>query len=855
MLSLPALAQDFTYTYKGKTLNYTVIDENARTCKTKAQVFSTSSGNNVSGNLIIPETAINDGKEYTVTTIGSGSFYKCTGLISVELPYTITNFDRSAFEGCTGLNSLTIPQNVANIGRSAFQGCTGLTSLIIPQCVSAIDEYAFNNCNGLKTVIITGTATVIHTWGAFNGCSGLIKAAYPDKISNPFPSSCAAIPLPANYIMEDGVIYGPEKKSVIYVPLGLEKFTIPASVTSIGNNAFYRCSKLTSIIIPDAVTSIGNSAFQNCSGLTSIAIPEALTSIGNSAFQNCSGLTSVKLGGSVTTIGNSSFQGCSGLTSIVIPKAVTSIGSSAFSGCSGINSVTSFANVPPTMADNSFEGIYDTATLLAPDESYLDTNWSQFKNVYISFYDGILNYVLKPDQEDGADNTAGVIPGDYSGLTEVTIPYRINVEKKDGTYVRYIVDEIGDNAFNDCSLLKAIGFNSRSAVRLIGANAFAGTGITSVTLPATVGSIGDNAFMNTISLTEISLPSSLKTIGTDAFRGSNCSKVNISDIKAWCGIDFANEYANPLSSGTLYLNGEKVTAITIPNLTPEVKKYAFYNAADITSVTFGNGVTSVGEKAFANCTGMTEVVMAPSTETIGASAFAGDTNLATIVMSHGMKTIGEKAFDGCAATTVSITAQTPPAASNNSFSHYTGKFFVQGEQASDAYFDAYVCWDRFDPQLLTEPTDMEIDCRSISGKPGDTFRLTATLQPSDVSLPQIFWRSTNPEIASVDENGLVTIHQATGDVTPAAENTEAAGTCRIIAESLYADGPVAEVEVNVKVTGIDNVFGDETDEIDFTAPLEIYTLQGIMTTSCIANLPTGIYIVRQGDKVKKIAVR
>lgn len=762
ILSLQIFAQDFTYTYQGQTLTYTVISEKNKTCMTKEAAFTSTSGNNVSGNLIIPAIAYNDDNGYTVTTIGFGSFNGCSGLTSVEIPNTVIDIEDYAFRNCTGLTSFTIPDSVTNIGSSAFRYCSGLTSIIIPSAVSSIDAYAFGGCTGLKSVLICGSGTTFKQW-AFDDCTGIIKAAYPDNIANPFPSSCVTIPLPANYIMEGGVIYGPEKQSLIYAPLDLDAFTIPASVTAIGDNAFY--------------------------------------------------------------------------------------------GCAGIKIVKSLAEVPPTMADNSFEGLYDTATLLIPEEAYFDTNWSLFKNAFKYFSDESITYLLKPGKEEGADNLAIVFSDDYSGLTEVTIPYRINDPQKDGTYVRYIVDEISDNAFKNCSQLIAVGFHGRSAVKTIGTNAFAGTGITSVDLPAMVESIGDSAFLNTSALTEITLPPSLKKVGTDAFRGSDCSKVNISDIKAWCGIDFANKYANPLNSGTLYINGEKVTALTIPNLTTEVKKYAFYNAADITSVTLGNGVTSVGEEAFANCTGMTEVIMSPSTETIGASAFAGDTNLATIVMGHGVKTIGEKAFDGCAATTVSITAQTPPTASNNSFSHYTGKFYVQGEQASDAYFDAYVCWDRFDPQPLTEPTDMEIDRRSISGKPGDTFQLTATLQPADVSLPQIFWRSTNPDIASVDERGLVTIHQATGDVTPAAEGTEAAGTCRIIAESLYADGPVAEVEVDAKVTGIDNVTADGADDIDFGVPLQVYSLQGIMIAGGIDDLPAGIYIVRQGDKVKKIAVR
>ena len=877
LISLPAFAVDFTYTYQGKTLKYTVIDDNSRTCMTKDADFTGTSGNNVSGDLIIPEQAIYDGKEYTVTTIGFNSFYKCSGLTSVEFPSTIINFKRSAFKDCTGLTSLVLPQN-ASIGTGAFEGCTGLTSLIIPQNVSVIDSYAFDDCTGLKTVIITGSSTNIHSYGAFNRCTGLIKAAYPDNIANPFPGSCSAIPFPANSIIEDGIIYGPEKKSVLYAPLDLETFAIPESVTTIGNFAFQGCSKLKSDLDFSRITTVGNSAFRDCSGVASALDLTSAVTIGSSAFYGCSGLTSVNTGDDLTDINESAFHGCSGLTSVELGKSVASIGNMAFADCPNIQYISSFAQVPPTIADDTFHDIYDTANVIVADGAYLATNWSLFKNIFVYFYDGALNYILKPAKEDGAENLATVYPGDYSKLTEVTIPYRISVEQKDGSYIRYIVDGIDKNTFKDCSQLKIVSFHNRSTVKFIGEYAFAGSGITSISIPATVDSISDYAFYNTASLNEIELkeglttigecafslsgtdeasiivPSTVTAIGTDAFKDFKCSKVDIADIPAWCNIDFANVYANPLKSGSLYLNDTKLTDLIISNSTPAIKNYAFYNASAITSVTLGNGLKSIGDQAFSGCTGVSAVTLPPSVETIGASAFAGNSNLTTIAMGHSVKSIGEMAFDGCPATTVSITAQTPPSASNNTFSRYTGKFYVQGQKASDAYFDAYTCWDRFDPELLTEPTGIDISSKTIEGKPGDTFRLTATLQPQNVSLPQIFWSSSNPEIATVDENGLVTIHQTPAEATLAAEGQEAA-SCKITAESLYADGPVAVVEVVDKIAGIDDVTTDSEDGIDFSAPLEIFTMQGMAAGRDINRLSKGIYIVRQGSTVRKIVIK
>ena len=121
---------------------------------------------------------------------------------------------------------------------------------------------------------------------------------------------------------------------------GLANITFPNSVKSIGVNAFYVCSGLTSIKIPNSVTSIGEGAFYVCSGLTSIKIPNSVTSIETWMFYGCSGLTSIKIPNSVTSIGSFAFYECSGLTSITIPDSVTSIGTSVFSGCSGLTSIT-----------------------------------------------------------------------------------------------------------------------------------------------------------------------------------------------------------------------------------------------------------------------------------------------------------------------------------------------------------------------------------------------------------------------------------------------------------------------------------------------------------------------------------
>ena len=136
--------------------------------------------------------------------------------------------------------------------------------------------------------------------------------------------------------------------------------TIPESVTyqeatysvkTIGREAFWRCTNLTSITIPNSVTSIGTYAFRDCTRLTSITIPNSVTSIGDAAFAGTS-LTSITIPNSVTSISSYAFDGCP-LTSITIPNSVTSIGDDAFSECTRLTSIT-IPNSVTSIGDGAF---------------------------------------------------------------------------------------------------------------------------------------------------------------------------------------------------------------------------------------------------------------------------------------------------------------------------------------------------------------------------------------------------------------------------------------------------------------------------------------------------------------------
>ncbi len=391
-------------------------------------------------------------------------------LTTIQLPVSITSIGNYAFYD-SGLTSIILPAALTSIGNYAFSECFHLTSIVIPSLVTSIEDGAFSYCNGLTSVAIPSSVNSIgHK--AFLGCSGFVTV----DANNP------------NYSSKDGVLFNKNQTILIQCPISKTgSYSIPSSVTSIGDFAFWTCRDLTSITIPSSVTSIGDGTFGGCSGLTSVIIPSSVTSIGAEAFGYCDGLTSVTISSSVISIGAETFVECSRLISVSIPSSVTSIGDNAFEDCKCLTSVT-IPSAVTFIGKGAFLDCSDLTSIAVPS-SVTSIGDNAFANCsgFISVDANNPNYSSK----DG-------LLFDKNQTTLIQCPI-----SKTGSYtIPSSVISIGDYAFWNCSHLTSIAIPSSDT--FIGEDAFNTCfGLTSVTIPSSVTSIGEGAFASCFGLTSI----------------------------------------------------------------------------------------------------------------------------------------------------------------------------------------------------------------------------------------------------------------------------------------------------------------------------------------------------------------
>jgi hypothetical protein len=594
----------------------------------------------------------------------------------------------SAFANCELLTSITIPEGVTSIKNWAFSGCKSLVNVSIPKGVTSISFSVFSDCKSLKNLILPDSCMSIDREAEFNAW------CYVNE-------DCPQLDIVFN-VSRTTIFYYSENNTATH-------FTIPNSVTRIGDEAFYDCKSLISITIPEGVTSIGNRAFCGCESLISINIPESVTSIGEDAF-----------------------DGCESLISVIIPESVTSISKDTYLEADRLN--LGLANSTQTLDQSTQDNnnhfcipqSQETPRALIccaeDDVQYMselltELYWEGFNFYYEIMIDQqaikksqcilaiFSKYTVKCERtlnilkEAIKYETSKIIQVFIEDCTNMPDELQNKLQYRQAIYQsRYLkqdfmglirdslrqfgcvlghprgfdVQNIGNSAevkkfhptgFSHVIIPKTF-FDAQLPVTSIGDFAFyLCDSLISITIPDAVTSIGRCAFCNCWSLTNFIIPSGVTNIGEGVF--NNCSSLTsimIPDGVTSIGKDTFNG-CHSLTSVNIPNSATSIdestfafcyslTNIIIPNGVTSIGKDAFFNCRSLISITIPYHVIIIGESAFYNCRSLADIVIPKSVMSIGKACFADCSYLKNITILNKDTIIGEDAFNNCKSLTI-----------------------------------------------------------------------------------------------------------------------------------------------------------------------------------------------------------
>ena len=735
-----------------------------------------------------------------LTSIGNSAFLGCTGLTSITIPNSVNRIGNQAFENCTSLTSVTIPNSVTSIGFGAFISCSGLTSInvengntiydsrdncnaiiqtntntliagckstVIPNSVTRIGSDAFQYCSGLTSITIPNSVTSIEIY-AFQHCSGLTSVTIGNSVTSIGSSAFNGCS-------------------------GLTSITIPNSVTSIGDRAFSQCSGLTSIKVESGNTTYDSR--NNCNaiivtasntlitGCMNTVIPNSVTSIGSNAFYYCSGLTSVTIPNSVTSIGARAFYRCTNLTTVTVGiETPLTIESATFTNRANATLYVPAGCKAAYEAADYWKEFKEIIEMEAPSPiiTFADTNvkalcvqnWDTDGDGELSEAEAAavtdLGEVFKQNATitsfDELQYFTGLTSiGDYAflgcfDLTSVTIPNSVT--------------SIGNYAFYYCSDLTSIKvesgntkYDSRDNCNGIietNTNTLI-TGCQNTVIPNSVTSIGKLAFIDCSGLTSVAIPNSVTSIGGYAFIGCS-SLTSIVVEEGNTKYDSRNNCNAVIETNTnTLIIGCKNTVI--PNSVTGIGSYAFVSNHGLTTITIPNSVTSIGNDAFYNCTSLTSVTIPNSVTSIGDYAFFYCPSLTKVSIPNSVTSIGSSAFGDCTSlTSVTVEMETPLTIDASTFTNRANATLYVPAGCKAAY-EAADYWKEFkeiiEMEAPIEPTDISqldnaIYVEPVETVPNCTYALNIKAK-NDVTVLGMGFTLTLPDEFSLitDKDGII----------------------------------------------------------------------------------------------------
>ena len=443
-----------------------------------------------------------------VTTISQAAFYNCTSLQKVSFPESVTKIELSAFGLCEKLESVVLPPNITEVTTALFFKCLSLRSVTIPAGVTNIDLTPFLACDKLTEITcLATTPPTLHAMAFLQLAQADINLYVPEEAVETYKATAKwqdfnVQPVTKIEHFRIGNLYynldlqdktaqvtwqffnsndNYKSQTAVTVPAAVSYEGRELSVTEIGKQAFaYSTTGITSVSIPEGVVCINDSAFYGCEVLADVNFPNSIERIGKDAFRFGYAIKALTFGSGLKTIDDRAFAECRSFTTLTIPDNVELIGEEAFYDCKGVKTVT----------------IGSGATSIG---HYAFTSCSSLKEITVS-------------PENPAYCSADGVFFNKDKTTLINYP-----TARTGDYVvPGSVTEIERGAFYNCEGLTAVTLPE--GLISIGIAAFTHCeGLKEIVIPNTVTSIGATAFTNCSGLTTLTIGSGVTTIGSMAF--------------------------------------------------------------------------------------------------------------------------------------------------------------------------------------------------------------------------------------------------------------------------------------------------------------------------------------------------
>lgn len=594
----------------------------------------------------------------SVTTLGNGAWMNCAALREVQWDAALAKIPANTFEHCTALTQIELPDGIVEIGARAFSGNESLTNVTLPRTVRRIESAAFEGCRALTDILLWPDVEEIAA-DAFANCENLTirgwKGSAAEKAATSQGVNFAAADQEISYTLnaaQDGYLVSGCDENAVLLVLPAVHDGLP--VVGTAENAFANCKYLQEVRVEaeSAYLQVCDGILMDATGKTLLLYParragtdfvidENVTTIADYAFAYCQNLRSLTIGTQVEMIGNHAFDAVNDALCLVVQDGSPAQLWASAHGVRYASESTSFSY--------RLEG----------DKAYITGYTGTLPDVVVpAVIDGypvyaienlrspILTHVVVSEGIEVIGDSAFKAYFDYEKgyirtLVSVSLPQSLKIISDDGFWGQEnlqeitlgSVVEIGQSAFGSCTMLKQITLPD--TLTTIGWRAFESSGLTSLTIPVNVTSLGDSFITDCSALTSLYVAEGNPTYEMEDGL--------LYDIPAK-----TLRYALPDVSGDVVIRDgtvrigddvfkeHAITSVQLPDSLQKIGNCAFQFCKELKEITFPEGLITIDGLAFAYCTQLENVVLPEGLKSLGDSAFRSCDSLTEITVPEGI---------------------------------------------------------------------------------------------------------------------------------------------------------------------------------------------------------------------------